>query len=421
VSLSSKKVAKLLRDGKAGRFHDDDGLYLEISSKRAASWVARFQLNQIERYMGLGSARTFGLAEARGRNRKLVRQPLADKIDPLAQRRTERAARAVAAAKAMTFAEAAQQYFEQHESKWKNRKHSAQFISTLREYAYPIIGSLPIGEIDTSLVLKVLEQKIAAERGFPAGTLWSTRPETASRLRGRVENVLSWATVRGSRQGDNPARWRGHLANVLPARSEIAEVEHHVALPFGELPEFVAALRSREGVAARALEFCILTAARTGEIIGATWDEIDLKAKVWTVPANRIKGGKEHKVPLSDRALALLKTAFVEDGNPYIFVGPRSGGLSNMAMAAVLKRMGLGVTIHGFRSTFRDWVAERTNYPNFVAEAALAHVVGDKVEAAYRRGDLFNKRARLMQDWAKFCGQPPARATGKVVPFRGRG
>jgi integrase len=229
---------------------------------------------------------------------------------------------------------------------------------------------------------------------------------------------LAWATVRGYRAGDNPARWRGHLSEALPARNGIAKVEHHAALPYAELPAFMADLRIREGVAAQALEFTILTAARTGEVIGARWDEIDLEAGVWTVPAGRMKAGKEHKTPLSPRAVELLKDLYREDGNDFVFIGSQAGsGLSNMAMTTVLRRMGRGdITVHGFRSSFRDWAAERTNFPNHVVEMALAHVVGDKVEAAYRRGDLFAKRAQLMAAWAKYC-DAPAPVGVKVVPM----
>jgi integrase len=241
--------------------------------------------------------------------------------------------------------------------------------------------------------------------------IWPDKTETASRVRGRIESVLDWATVRGYRSGDNPARWRGHLENVLPTRGQIAKVEHHAALPFAEVADFMADLAEREGIAARALEFLILTAARTGEVIGATWDEIDRREKVWTIPAGRIKGGHEHRVPMTNGVMKLLAGLPHEKNNPFVFIGPRSGGLSNMAMAATLKRMGReDITVHGFRSTFRDWAAESTAFPNHVVEMALAHVIGDRVEAAYRRGDLFVKRQRLMADWAKFCTTPTVTA-----------
>jgi integrase len=252
--------------------------------------------------------------------------------------------------------------------------------------------------------------------------IWKAKPETGSRVRGRIEVILDWAKSRGLRQGENPARWRGHLQYQLPARSKVRRVKHHAALPYTELPDFMIALRAQEGVAARALEFTILTAARTGETIGATWHEPNLPEKLWTVPADRMKAAKEHRVPLSTRALAILREAESARvaGNDYVFPGgKRNKPLSNMGMAAVLRRMGRGdITVHGFRSTFRDWAAERTNFPSDVVEMALAHVVGNKVEAAYRRGDLFEKRRRLMAEWASYCNTPTA-VTRKVIPMRG--
>jgi integrase len=321
--------------------------------------------------------------------------------------------------RALTFEEAARQYFDQHEKKWRNPKHRAQFLSTLATYAFPKIGKLTVGTVDTGQVLRVLEQK---HDDYPDVRLWEAVPETANRVRGRIEVVLDWATVRGLRTGDNPARWRGHLDNVLPARGQIQKPQHHPALPYPDIPAFMGALATREGVAALALGFTILTAARTGEAIGARWREIDLKAKTWVVPANRIKGGKEHRVPLSAHALAVLKALPREEDNEFVFIGPRRGGLSNMAMATLLRRMGRrDITVHGFRSSFMDWAHEQTAYPKVVIDQALAHAVGDKVEAAYRRGDLFDKRRRLMADWAKYCSQKPAVKSATVVPLhRGR-
>jgi len=357
--------------------------------------------------MGLGPLHTIGLHEARERARK-ARQQLLDGVDPLEARAAERATADLAKAKALTFEAAARQYFDAHERSWKNAKHRAQFLSTLTAYVFPKIGKLSVASIDTGLVLKCIEP------------IWPKKTETANRVRGRIESVLDWATVRGYRSGDNPARWKGHLAEVLPAREKIQKTEHLAALPFDELPAFMAGLVDREGTAARALEFTILTAARTSEAIGATWDEINLKEKVWTVPAGRIKGGREHRVPLSERVVELIGDLPTERGNPSIFIGQRSGGLSNMAMAAVLKRMGRSdITVHGFRSTFRDWAAERTNYPNHIVEMALAHVVGNKIEAAYRRGDLFDKRRKLMEAWEKFCSTP-AQGAGNVVGLRSK-
>jgi integrase len=326
-------------------------------------------------------------------------------IDPLDSKRAAKLQRALDAAKSMSFKECAQAYFDQHERKWRNAKHRAQFLSTLATYAYPKIGPLPVAALDTGLVLKCIEP------------IWLTKTETASRVRSRIEAVLDWATVRGYRKGDNPARWMGHLSEVLPARGEVAKVNHHPALTFTELPSFMEEVREREGMGARALELTILTAARTGEIIGARWPEFDLKNKVWTVPAGRMKGEREHKVPLSRRAVDLLED--LPRKGDFVFPGPKKGtAISNMAMATVLKRMRRDdITVHGFRSTFRDWAAERTNYPNHVVEMVLAHVVGNKVEAAYRRGDLFTKRAQLMETWARYCESKPV-AADNITPLR---
>jgi integrase len=391
MKLTAIKVAKAT---KAGRYGDGHGLYLQLSSTGVKSWLLRYMRHGRERWMGLGPLHTVSLKEARERARR-ARQHILDGIDPLDARKAEHAALALQAARSLTFAEAAQRYFDAHEKKWRNAKHRAQFLSTLRTYAYPKIGKLSVAEIDLGQVLKVIEP------------IWRNKAETANRVRGRIESVLDWAAVRGYRTGENPARWRGHLEHVLPARGRIARANHHPAMPYADLPAFMLALTQREGIAARALEFTIMTAARTGEVIGATWSEIDLVAMVWIIPAKRMKGGREHRVPLSDPVLRILKSLPHEEGNSYVFIGLRGCSLSNMAMAALLKRMGRNdITVHGFRSTFRDFAAERTNYPNHVVEMALAHVIGDKVEAAYRRGDLFEKRQRLMAEWAKYCTTP---------------
>ncbi|HVX56366.1 MAG TPA: integrase arm-type DNA-binding domain-containing protein, partial [Candidatus Saccharimonadales bacterium] len=390
---------------KPGRYGDGHGLYLQITHGGGKSWLLRYERGGRERWMGLGPLHTVGLKDARERARK-ARQQLIDGVDPLEAKRAAKSAQALAAARLLTFQEAAEQYFNTHEKKWRNAKHRAQFISTLRMYAFPVLGPLSVASIDLPLVLKVLEP------------IWANKTETASRVRSRIEAVLEFATVRGFRAGENPARWRGRLEHVLPAPGRIAKPQHHPALPYAELPEFMQALRLREGVAARALEFLILTAARTGEVIGATWEEIDFNAKAWTVPAGRIKGGKEHRVPLSEATLGLLGSLPREDGNPFVFIGPPTTGLSNMAMASVLDRMGRpDITVHGFRSTFRDWAAEQTSFPNHVVEMALAHVIGNKVEAAYRRGDLFEKRRRLMIDWTRYC-TTVLRTHGDVIPMK---
>lgn len=404
MGLTVKQVAKLTEPG---RYFDGNGLVLQIVSETNRSWLFRYQRNGKERWLGLGPLHTIDLVEARERARK-ARQQLLDGVDPIDARKAEKSERELAAAKALSFEAAANAYHRQHEKKWKNQKHRAQFLSSLKEYAFPVIGKLSVAAIDTGLVLKCIEP------------IWQQKTETANRVRGRIEAVLGWAKVRGYRSGDNPAQWKGHLAEVLPARSSIAKVEHHPALPYGQLPEFMTALALREGIAARALEFTVLTAARTGETIGARWNEINLTDRIWTVPANRIKGGKEHRVPLSAIAMGILEALPIERGNQYVFIGPNKGsGLSNMAMASVLKRMEReDITVHGFRSSFRDFAAERTNFENHVVEMALAHVIGSKVEAAYRRGDLFDKRVKLMDQWARYCTSPPVGSSDNVTPLR---
>lgn len=381
------------------------GLLLVVVNKNNASWQLRYERHGRERWLGLGPVGIVGLAEARERARA-ARLQLLDGLDPIDMKRAAKAAAALAAAKAMSFQEAATQYFNQHAAKWRNRKHRDQFLSTLGAYVFPVIGTLPVGAIDTGLVLKCLEPH------------WHDQTETMSRVRGRIELVLDWATVRDLRSGDNPARWRGHLAEVLPQRSKLERATHHPALPYAELPAFLAELRHREGVAARALEFVILTATRTNEVLGARWDEIDLSNATWTVPAGRMKGSREHRVPLSAPAVALLKAAYVQDGNPFVFISPQTGGgLNGTSLFAVLRRMGRrDITVHGFRSSFRDWAAEQTAYPNHVVEQALAHTVGNAVERAYRRGDLFDKRRTLMAAWASFLEKPVE--AGEVIPLR---
>jgi len=405
VPLTVKQVAKIIEPG---RYLDRHGLYLQVASSTNRSWLLRYEREGRERWMGLGPLHSFTLEEARERARR-ARQLLADGIDPIEARQAERAARALSEAKTMPFREAAIQYFDTHERKWRNAKHRAQFLSTLESYVFPVIGKLPVSAIDTGLVLACIEP------------IWHTKTETASRVRSRIERVLDWATVRGYRTGDNPARWKGHLSEVLPSRSQLAKVEHHPALPYDELPAFIAKLKEREGIAAQALEFTIPTAARTGEVIGAQWPEFDLKNRVWTIPAGRMKASREHRVPLSDRAIEIL-SALPREAD-WVFPGARTGApISNMAMATLLKRMGRrDITVHGFRSTFRDWAAERTSYPNHIVEMALAHVVGDKVEAAYRRGDLLERRRRLTEEWARYCAEGAHAATGAVLALRSTG
>jgi integrase len=370
---------------------DGGNLYLQCSlgadGSVRRSFTFRYEIDGRRREMGLGPLHTIGLSEARDRARTL-RQQLLDGIDPLTARRAERQS----AAKAVTFKQCADAYITAHRAGWRNPKHADQWVSTLATYAEPVIGAVPVQEVDVALVLKVLEP------------IWAKVPPTASRLRGRIEAVLDWAKARGYRAGENPARWRGHLDHLLPKQSKLKKVKHHAALPYDELPGFMVALRRQEGIAARALEFLIYTAARSGEVIGATWDEINFIDKGWTIPGNRMKSGREHRVPLSPAAIALLK-ALPHDSEHIFDCGKTS-------LLEVTRRMQVDCVPHGFRSSFRTWAAERSNFPRDVIEAALAHVNADKVEAAYQRGDLFEKRSRLMQAWAEYCGKPtPASAT----------
>jgi integrase len=362
------------------------------------------------RDMGLGAmADGVGLAEARQKAED-ARRAIRAGFDPIDSRRASLAAAAAVAAKSKTFEECATAYIKAHASGWRNEKHAAQWTATLETYAYPVLGKLPVSAIEIGHVMKILEP------------IWNEKPVTASRIRGRIEAILGWATVHGFRSGDNPAQWRGRLENLLPSPRKVRKVEHHPALPYDEIGEFMATVRGQQGVAARALELVILTACRTSEVIGATWQEVDVRAAVWSVPADRIKAGNEHRVPLSPPAVALLRELGKHNAGEFVFPGgKRVRPISTNALLELLKRMErTDITPHGFRSTFRDWAAERTNYPREVAEMALAHAVSDKVEAAYRRGDLFEKRRRLMNEWAAFCGK--RKTTGsKVVALQRAG
>ena len=401
-----------------GMYPDGGGLYLQVSRFGTKSWIYRYQLDQRSREMGLGPAHSVTLAEAREKA-AAARRLKVNGLDPVDQRREQKAQAKAEAARKVTFKTAAERYIASHRAAWKNAKHAHQWAATLQTYVYPLLGDQAVAEIDTGLVLQVLDAQVPLKGGGKATErFWTSRPETASRVRGRIEAILDWARVRGYRTGENPARWRGHLDKLLPAQSKVRKVKHHPALPFAELPVFMPELRGREGVAPRALEFAILTAARTGEVLGARWDEIDLQTKIWTIPADRMKAGREHRVPLCKRAIELLGEGETRTVGGFIFPGAiKDQPLSNMALLETLRRMERGdLTAHGFRSTFRDWAAERTSYPGDVVEMALAHAVKDKVEAAYRRGDLFEKRRRLMEEWGKFCLRPPlARPAGDNV------
>lgn len=387
--LSALGVARL---NEPGYYGDGAGLWLQVSSTGTKSWIFRFQLAGKRREMGLGPIYTVDLAIARLRARE-CREMLLQGKDPIAERRASRITERLRQSRQISFDQCSSSYIDAHRRSWKSAKHAAQWESTLAMYASPIIGELPVADVDTDLVVKVL------------APIWGNRTETATRLRGRIENILDWATVSGYREGENPARWRGHLENLLANPNKIAPVKNHPALPWPRMPEFIRELRTREGVSARATEFAILTACRSGEVRGARWEELDLVAKLWTIPAERMKLGKEHRVPLSSSAIALLEALPRSSCN--VFPGRDKGAeLSDMSLTAVLRRMGRGdITIHGFRSTFRDWCAEApgNSFSREVCEHALAHSLPDRVEAAYRRGDLVEKRVVLMQAWAEYC------------------
>jgi integrase len=371
-----------------GRYSDGGNLYLSISANGGRRWVFMYRFGGKQREMGLGSASRAGISLARARELAVeARVPLAAGLDPLEIRR----ARIQAERTVPSFGECADAYIESHRRSWRNDKHVAQWRMTLTTYCAPI-RALPVDAIDTEAVLTVLQP------------IWDERPETAKRLRGRIENVLNAAAVRGFRTGENPARWRGHLQSLLAKPNALARA-HHAALPYEQLPEFMAQLRACQSVAARALEYAVLTAARSGEVLSARWGEINLGKAIWTIPAHRMKAGKEHRVPLSNRAVAILTELKETRTNDFLFPGSASGKpLSTPAMARQLRRMEAGnIVVHGFRSTFRDWASETTPFPHEVCEQALAHAIGSKTEAAYRRGDLFEKRRKLMEAWAYYC------------------
>jgi integrase len=408
-------TAVKVRTAKPGRYGDGGGLYLLVRGPEARFWLFRYTREVKMREMGLGPASgpsAVSLADARVKARKL-HDVVREGRDPLLERDAEREAKAalakMTAIRLTTFREVADAYIAAHEASWRNAKHRQQWSNTLDTYAFPILGDLPVADVDTGAVMRVLEP------------IWREKAETASRLRGRIESVLDYAKARGWRDGENPARWRGHVANMLPNRSKVQPVEHHAALPWREIGAFMADLVDQKGLGALALRFAILTAARTSEAIEARWAEIDMTAALWTVPPTRMKAAKEHRVPLSDAALAVLRAvAPLRDDTRggWVFPGARAGRpLSNMAFLMLLRRMARGdLTAHGFRSTFRDWAAE-TGQPADVAEAALAHTLGSKVQAAYQRGDLLERRRKLMGSWAAFCARPEMVA--KVIPLRG--
>ena len=403
--LSARSVATTSQKGLYG---DGGGLWLQVSSTGTKSWLYRYTIAGRAREMGLGSLGSVSLAKAR-EHRALCKRQIQDGIDPIDARRSQRSRAKSDSAKSMTFRACAETYIETQEAGWRNAKHASQWRNTLKTYAYPIIGELPVEAIDIEMVLEVLNP------------IWKTKTETASRVRSRIEQVIDWAAVHGYRTGENPARWKGHLDKTLPARSKVQKVRHHPALPYEQMGEFMALLRSQKGVGARGLEFQILTAARTGEVIGATWDEINLDAKVWALPGERVKSGSDHRVPLSTAAMEVVRNMKEKGEDGFVFLGAREGKpLSNMAFLQVLKRMERSdITAHGFRSTFRDWAADQTSFSREVAEKALAHAISDKVEAAYRRRDLFDKRRNLMEAWAVFCAGRAAESSANPVDSNG--
>lgn len=376
------------------------GLGLNVTQSGSRSWILRYQIGGIRRDLGLGGYPDVTLAQAKEAARA-ARAKIKQGIDPIEDARVARSKLIASRASAMTFSQAAAQYVATHEATWRNAKHAQQWRNTIETYANPHIGDVLVQDVKLPQVLAVLEP------------IWRAKTETASRLRGRIESVLDWAAARGLRPSDNPARWKGLLDKLLPAPGKIAKTDHHRALPYTELPAFMKTLAAQDGIGARALEFAILTACRSGEVRGATWVEFDIDAGIWTIPAARMKAGKEHRVPLSNTALAIIKHQREQAFCDYVFPSPHGtkashsmgAPLSDMTLAAVLRRMGVAAVPHGFRSTFRDWSAEQTDYPREVAEMALAHAIGDKVEAAYRRGDLFDKRKQLMHDWANFAAE----------------
>lgn len=389
--LTQLQVSRLKEPGLYG---DGAGLWLKVTDSGTRSWIFRYTFTGRERWTGLGPYPEVTLAEARDLALEYRRQ-VRTGIDPLQAKQAAKADLAAQQASVVSFDWCAKQYIEAHRAGWSNAKHAEQWTNSIATYASPLIGELPVGAIETAHVMRVLEP------------IWTTKSETASRLRGRIESILDWSTVRQYRSGENPARWKGHLDTLLPARSKLARVRHHPALPWAEMAAFMVELQQQPGVGALALQFTILTAARSGEVRGMSWDEVDLETGIWTVPATRMKAGREHRVPLNGPAMLIISEMLIarSPGDSVIFPGVKNRQpLSDMTLTAVLRRMNRSdLTVHGFRSTFRDWAAEVTNYPNEMAEMALAHTVGDRVEAAYRRGDMFEKRRQMMMDWAVHC------------------
>ncbi|NMM38058.1 MAG: tyrosine-type recombinase/integrase [Glaciimonas sp.] len=407
--LSALQVSKLTKPGLYG---DGGGLTLQVTPTGAKSWLFRYMVAGKSYGMGLGPTHTVSLSDAR-QQALAARKLLLSGINPLMAKKHDKIAAALASAKMMTFDQCAESYILAHKASWKNAKHADQWTNTLNTYASPVFGHLPVSEIDTGLVVKCL------------APIWEKKTETASRLRGRIESVLGWAATSGYRTGENPARWKGHLENLLATISKASRTKHHPSLPWQRIGAFISALRARDGVSARAVEFAILTACRSGEVRGARWSEFNIESRIWTIPAERMKAKREHEVPLSDAALALLK-AMSMNGD-IVFAGTKAQQLSDMSLTAVIRRMngddqptwvdanGEGITVHGFRSSFRMWAAETTNYPREVAEHALAHQLPDAVERAYQRGSQFAKRDALMTEWSAYCKKVQSDAIVKPI------
>jgi integrase len=417
MALTAKRVERLKTPG---RYSDEHGLYLQVTNADNRSWIFRFERDGKEFAMGLGPTHTVSLSLAREKARA-ARLQLLDGVNPLQARRDAKAHAAAATAKAITFGEAAQGFFDGNAASWKSEKHTAQWMqSVLGKTASSrpcdpkydhcrSVRPLPVADIDTALVLRVIEP------------MWSTTPETAARVRARIEAVLAWATVRGYRSGPNPAQWKNHLEHILPKKSKVTKVKNFASVPYAEVPAVMLALALRSGSAAAALRFLVLTAARSGEVREARWSEINLADATWTIPAERMKAGKAHKVPLAPAAMELLASLPHEDGTDLVFIGPQRGKpISDTALISVMRRMGLTAVPHGFRSSFATWASEQTNFANAVREMALAHSVGSAVEKSYQRSDLFVKRRKLAEAWAAFCLSPPVEQAGdNVVSMRG--
>ena len=408
--LTALQVSKLNKPGLHG---DGGGLTLQITRTGVKSWLFRFMREGKAYGMGLGPTHTFSLAEAR-QKALAARKQLAEGLNPLTEKKEYLLAAALVRAKMMTFDQCAASYIEAHKASWKNAKHIDQWTNTLATYASPVFGQQPVADIDTALIVKCLSP------------IWQTKTETASRLRGRIESVLGWATTSGYRTGENPARWKGHLENLLANISKTSRTKNHPSLPWQRIGDFMAALKAREGNASRATAFTILTACRSGEVRGSQWPEFDFNEKVWTIPSKRMKAHREHQVPLSDAALAVL--ASMPQSAEFVFPGTKGQILSDMSLTAVIRRMnseesnpvwvdtaGEGITVHGFRATFRMWTAETTCYPRKVAEHALAHKLPDAVERAYQRGTQFLKRQSLMAEWGAYCTATKTDSAGDPI------